>query len=235
MVIDISSLYIEGIFYWEEIMATSKKQKKHKKQIAANRRNAKKSTGPRTARGKAVSSRNAVKHGLYCRDLIIDSPKLKEDPAEYNNLLKSLFDDLRPKGKIQKALVHIIAECLWRQERALNAEIMIINRQLEQLNRHASDNELLKKYMIDPEFPLEPSQLASREFRDLMDYIGWELIPHQSAYDGCMGMEVTLDNKMHRALRLFLYLKNKPKSKAPGKICKSALKILGVSNPFHRN
>ena len=34
------------------------------KQIAANRANAKRSTGPKTARGKMVSSRNAYRHGL---------------------------------------------------------------------------------------------------------------------------------------------------------------------------
>ena len=34
------------------------------KQIAANRANAKKSTGPRTAAGKLKSSRNAFRHGL---------------------------------------------------------------------------------------------------------------------------------------------------------------------------
>ncbi len=34
-------------------------------QIAANRRNARKSTGPKTGRGKRASARNAVKHGIY--------------------------------------------------------------------------------------------------------------------------------------------------------------------------
>jgi len=33
-------------------------------QIAANRRNALKSTGPKTARGKAIVSRNPLKHGF---------------------------------------------------------------------------------------------------------------------------------------------------------------------------
>jgi hypothetical protein len=33
-------------------------------QINANRENAQKSTGPRTAEGKAASSRNGLKHGL---------------------------------------------------------------------------------------------------------------------------------------------------------------------------
>jgi hypothetical protein len=36
------------------------------KQIAANRANAKKSTGPKTAAGRAKSSRNAYRHGLSC-------------------------------------------------------------------------------------------------------------------------------------------------------------------------
>jgi hypothetical protein len=34
------------------------------KQIAANRRNAERSTGPRTAAGKSISSHNAFRHGL---------------------------------------------------------------------------------------------------------------------------------------------------------------------------
>jgi hypothetical protein len=34
------------------------------KQIAANRRNSQRSTGPRTAAGKEISSRNALRHGL---------------------------------------------------------------------------------------------------------------------------------------------------------------------------
>jgi hypothetical protein len=34
-------------------------------QIAANRRNARKSTGPKTMQGKRASARNAVKHGIY--------------------------------------------------------------------------------------------------------------------------------------------------------------------------
>jgi hypothetical protein len=47
-----------------------------KKQIAANRRNAKKSTGPTSPEGKAVASRNAIKHGLHACDIILKSPHL---------------------------------------------------------------------------------------------------------------------------------------------------------------
>ena len=41
------------------------------KQRRANRENAKKSTGPRTAEGKARSSKNGIKHGLLARDAVM--------------------------------------------------------------------------------------------------------------------------------------------------------------------
>jgi hypothetical protein len=44
-----------------------------KAQIRANRRNAQKSTGPRTPQGKAVVSQNAIKHGLFARQDVISS------------------------------------------------------------------------------------------------------------------------------------------------------------------
>jgi hypothetical protein len=49
------------------------------KQIAANRANAKRSTGPETVRGKRVSSRNAFRHGLSCplQPRVATSPKVQ--------------------------------------------------------------------------------------------------------------------------------------------------------------
>ena len=51
-------------------------------QITANRLNAKKSTGPRTAAGKAISSRNAEKHGKYSRTLLVSSRSHQESSSE---------------------------------------------------------------------------------------------------------------------------------------------------------
>jgi hypothetical protein len=58
------------------------------KQIAANRANAKRSTGPKTAAGKMKSSRNSYKHGLS-RDLPLDNPAFE---ARMNELAEIFLD-----------------------------------------------------------------------------------------------------------------------------------------------
>ena len=46
-----------------------------KRQIAANRRNARKSAGPKTPQGKATASMNALRHGLRARKVVIPGEK----------------------------------------------------------------------------------------------------------------------------------------------------------------
>lgn len=53
----------------------------------ANRQNALKSTGPRSAAGKAVSSANATQHGILSRHLILPG----ESRAEFDALLQQLM------------------------------------------------------------------------------------------------------------------------------------------------
>ncbi len=48
-------------------------------QRRASRKNAKRSTGPQTIEGKARSSQNARKHGLFVRDTLLPG----EDPQEF--------------------------------------------------------------------------------------------------------------------------------------------------------
>ena len=96
------------------------------KKIDANRKNAQLSTGPKTTEGKLVSSRNATRHGIYSRDIVIDSAPLKENREDYDNLRQSLFDELRPIGEFEERLVIKIANCLWRSARAIRAETATI-------------------------------------------------------------------------------------------------------------
>ncbi len=93
-----------------------------KKQIKSNKENARKSTGPKTDSGKAVSSQNSTKHGLYSRDIVIKSSKLNESREQYENLVVDMFNEFSPVGRFQEQLVFKIANCLWRSQRVIRAE-----------------------------------------------------------------------------------------------------------------
>ncbi len=58
------------------------------KQIGANCRNSRRSTGPITRTGKAESKMNAMKHGLLAADLVVRD----EDPVEFTRVLEHLVD-----------------------------------------------------------------------------------------------------------------------------------------------
>ncbi len=58
------------------------------KQIEANGQNALLSRGAVTKEGKAIVSKNAIKHGIFTQDLIIGHGEGKEDKEEYQELYK---------------------------------------------------------------------------------------------------------------------------------------------------
>ena len=83
------------------------------RQIEANRLNAQASTGPRTAEGKAQSSRNALTHGLTARTVLLAG----EDPEEYRRLRESMIAELGPEGALEPELVAQTVSVLWRMRR----------------------------------------------------------------------------------------------------------------------
>ena len=106
------------------------------KQVIANIANAQKSTGPTTDTGKAVVSRNALKHGVRSQRLLLDH----EDPNEYQSLHLGLINTLKPVGLLEHELIDKIAAILWRERRLLAAEtasvgaLQLPNRQLKEIN-----------------------------------------------------------------------------------------------------
>jgi hypothetical protein len=85
----------------------------------ASRRNGAKSRGPRTAQGKARSSRNALKHGLRAETFVAFGD---EDQEAFEALEAALEDELAPQGVLQRLLVGRIARAAWRLERAERME-----------------------------------------------------------------------------------------------------------------
>lgn len=85
---------------------------------AANRMNARSSTGPVTARGKSIASRNATRHGLLSARLLLDD----EDASEFQSLVDELTVSLSPVGALEGLLIERIAVTVWRQQRLVRAE-----------------------------------------------------------------------------------------------------------------
>jgi len=81
-------------------------------QLAANRENAQKSTGPRTEAGRAAVRMNALKTGLTGRTLWIE----EEDAPLYRKLASDFNQDLQPVGPQETALVQSVVDLHWRLE-----------------------------------------------------------------------------------------------------------------------
>ena len=80
------------------------------KQLAANSRNAQKSTGPRTAEGKSISRLNARREGFTGQIVILDA----EDRPHFEKFKSDLVADLQPKTTLELSLAHGIAWDTWR-------------------------------------------------------------------------------------------------------------------------
>jgi hypothetical protein len=87
-------------------------------QIAANRRNAEASTGPRTAEGKARVSRNSTTFGLYSAGDVVRP----EEESFYQAFCEDFEQQLVPQGAMETTLAAEIVHAAWRLRRCATAE-----------------------------------------------------------------------------------------------------------------
>jgi hypothetical protein len=97
------------------------------KQIEANRRNALKSTGPRSQDGKQRASQNAVRHGLTAETVV----ELLEDPEEYKAFEQAVAADFDAESAVERELILRVASLLWRLRRATSIETGLMSMQDE--------------------------------------------------------------------------------------------------------
>ena len=83
-------------------------------QILANRRNAQKSTGPRTHEGKAIISQNAFKHGLTADQDVIFS----ECQTDFEQFRDEMLTELGPASPMEFMLAERIVNLSWRLKRS---------------------------------------------------------------------------------------------------------------------
>ena len=99
------------------------------KQIDANRRNARKSTGPMTAEGKQRSRCNAIRHGLTAETVI----GALEDAEDYKAFEASIIADYDAQSAVERELVLRLASLLWRLRRATTMETGLFEIQADHL------------------------------------------------------------------------------------------------------
>lgn len=133
------------------------------KQLAANRANALKSTGPRTAAGKATVSRNSVKHGLRSQDLVISTPWYSEDRTEYQQLVEGLIEYYQPVGIMEEFLVSRIILAMWRMRRAALAETKGMSAAVKEAAEHRELGPAANLFLIMTLPPEERQKIAEND------------------------------------------------------------------------
>ena len=101
------------------------------KQMLANQQNALKSTGPKTAQGKALAKRNSLRHGLLAKEVVITEGDGAEDQQAFDTLMTDLVEQFEPAGSLEEILVEKIAVCYWRLRRANQYEVGVLRQKLD--------------------------------------------------------------------------------------------------------
>jgi len=113
------------------------------RQIAANRENAQKSTGPKTPEGRAAVRLNGVKHGLSAETLVL----MGENQADFDALIDSFEAEYQPATPTEELLVRQLVMAAWRQLRLYRAEAGFIRNE---------DRDRREAYRPDPYLALNP-------------------------------------------------------------------------------
>jgi hypothetical protein len=91
--------------------------------LEANRRNSKKSCGPRTEAGKNRSKLNAVTHGMRAETLVL----VDEDPQALEERRAAWIDRLLPADDVERRIVEDAVVSTWQLDRARRAQVARLN------------------------------------------------------------------------------------------------------------
>jgi hypothetical protein len=129
-------------------------------QLAANRANAQRSTGPSTDAGRARSSQNAVKSALTGRTVLLPT----DDRDEYARFLAAFQQQLKPVGQVECELVQIIVDCHWRLRRIQELEYALYahgHEQFESVFQDCPESECGSRILLQTHLTYE------KQFRNL--------------------------------------------------------------------
>jgi hypothetical protein len=130
-------------------------------QLAANRENAQKSSGPKTAEGKAKACLNSTKHGLTGKFLLFSNI---EEVCLYEAHVKSYQTQFQPVGPEECCLARSIADIRWRLNQIPGLELALLaTGRLEFIEQHPANSGRPAETMIE----LEVRRKYEKELRNL--------------------------------------------------------------------
>jgi hypothetical protein len=148
-------------------------------QIAANRENAKHSTGPTSDGGLEISSRNRTTHGLTGHVFFLLE---NEDPAEFEELHQALKREHEPKTATELILVEKMAQAHWLSQRAQSMQTCI-------LAVNPFDDDSIQRASVYFRYQTQQDRAFQRALKDLLNLraerrkaeIGFESQKHKQA------------------------------------------------------
>lgn len=100
----------------EDIMATQR-------QIEANRQNSQRSTGAKTEKGKEIVAQNALKHGVFSKQVLLD----QESKTDFAAFEAEFYEYFRPQGLLERLFWERALAAAWRLSRVTQMESMLID------------------------------------------------------------------------------------------------------------
>lgn len=184
----------------------------------ANQANARKSTGPRTPRGKAIAAANSLRHGLFARDLLLPG----EDADELMTLKSAALGRLNPRDGMELELVERVIDACWKLRRLQRLERLAYGRECErQAAKESVDREGMGIGHREP-IPAEAAwQAGSEAFHAKLDRLE--------------NQQRRLDNGLNRALRQLQQLRKEALDETPSEFALAALAAEQAQHEKRRN
>jgi hypothetical protein len=115
------------------------------RKIEANRRNAEKSTGPKTTEGKAKSAMNSIKYGIYSNKYLIKD----ESYEEFDNYRRKILKCLNPTNPVLFDMATHVVSNGWEYQRCTLLESKILNsKSLKHDAEHKENNKEPKQIIV---------------------------------------------------------------------------------------
>ncbi|HEV3166692.1 MAG TPA: hypothetical protein VGZ22_21885 [Isosphaeraceae bacterium] len=167
------------------------------KRLLANRRNAQKSTGPKTPEGKNASKRNALKHGLAGMGSVL----LPEDEERFRERLRGWIAEEQPTDERETDCLIVAALASVRVDRCARDEFAVIARKRRDALRNWQRRQDWRISRLNPELEKSP-EIARSQLEEFASGCGWLVEQWEELQQALDEAGHWTDDQARRALRL---------------------------------